>query len=141
LKKQLIRRIIENGGKYGNKKKTMNKLLVLLFANLLFISCAEKVSQNELPGLYEWNNTQKGQLIINQDLTYIYKFDFKMNDTLQNISNWEYDSIMQEIQFHNFRFTPSEGGKGVWISRVRKKNNEIHLIYASDSDIYLVKTE
>ena len=103
-------------------------------------SCSDNVSKNQLPGVYIWNNFEKGRLTINSDSTYSYQFDLTLNDTIQNIGTWEFDARLQEISFNNFRFNKNEGPIGVWISRVRIRKNEIHLIYASDSNIYLKKT-
>ena len=118
----------------------MEKLLLIISASLLLISCSDKVSQSDLSGTYKWNNSQKGNLIINNDFTYLYKFDLVLDDSIKNIGTWEFDSTLQEIRFHNFAFTREEV-KGIWISRVRMRNEEIQLIYASDSDIYLKKYE
>jgi len=104
-------------------------------------SCSDKVVNNQLPGVYIWNNSQNGKLIINNDSTYSYKFDFMQSDTIQNIGTWEFDSTLQEIHFNNFRFSEREGPKGVWISRVRFRNDEIQLNYASEEGIYLKKPE
>ena len=117
------------------------KRIALYLTIVILTSCSEKITKNQLSGVYVWNNSQNGKLTINSDATYSYKFDLGLNDTTQNIGTWEFDSTLQEIHFDNFRFTEREGLKGVWISRIRIRNDEIQLIYASDSDIYLKKIE
>jgi len=119
----------------------MEKTIFIFLASLILFSCSDKVSQLELSGAYNWNNSQKGNLIINSDLTYIYEFDLGVHDTTRNIGTWEFDSTKQEVHFHDFRFSERDTQKGIWISRVRIRNNEIQLVYASDSDIYLRRIE
>lgn len=115
--------------------------IVVFVTFISLISCSDIVSENQLPGEYIWNNSEKGKLTINSDMTYSYKFDLDLNDSTQNVGTCELDSKLQEMHFNNFRFTEKEGTKGVWISRVRIRYKEIHLIYASDSNIYLKKIE
>ncbi len=115
--------------------------IVIFLSIVILTSCSDRITKNQLIGIYSWNNSQKGELTINSDLSYSYKFDLVQNDTIQNTGTWEFDSLKQEILFHDFRFSIDDKVKGIWISRVREKNQQIHLIYASDSDIYLKKNE
>lgn len=116
--------------------------IVVFFMTIVSLtSCSDKVSNNQLSGVYIWNNSENGKLTINSDSTYSYIFNVDRNKTKPNLGTWEFDSRLQEVNFNNFRFTEREGRKGIWISRVRIKNNEIHLIYASDSNIYLKKVQ
>lgn len=122
--------------------KTNNMIkYFLIFPALLLFSCSDMINKNEIVGNYDWNNSQKGQLTIDPDMTYTYYFDLSKNDTLQNTGTWIIDTIKNEIQFHDFKFSFVESKKGVWISRVRRKNGVIQLIYASDNNIYLRKIE
>jgi hypothetical protein len=118
---------------------SMKKLIFILFVQISLLSCS--LSKTELIGSYSWNNGQKGQLTIYSDLTYSYNFDIDMTDSLMNIGTWEFDSINREISFHDFKFSRNDHIKGTWISRVQKKKDDIHLMYASDSDIYLKKNK
>jgi hypothetical protein len=117
------------------------KRIALYLTIVILTSCSDKITKNQLAGVYIWNNSQNGKLTINSDMTYSYKFDLDLNDSTQNVGTCEFDSKLQEIHFNNFRFTERDGATGVWISRVRIRKNEIQLNYASDSNIYLKKIE
>jgi hypothetical protein len=117
----------------------MKKLIVILLIPLIAISCS--LSQTEMIGLYDWNNGQKGQLKINPNNTYSYYFNLEDSDTIKNTGIWEFDSVNKIIIFHDFKFSQKDNNNGTWISRVHKSKNEIHLMYASDSDIYLKKNK
>jgi hypothetical protein len=117
----------------------MKKLIFILLIPLITLSCS--LSQKELIGLYDWNNGQKGQLKINPNNTYSYNFNLDENDAIKNTGTWEFDSLNKKIMFYDFKFSQKDNDNGTWISRVRKSRNEIHLIYASDSEIYLNKNQ
>lgn len=115
----------------------MSKIFIIIIA-IGFLSCSSKITNEELIGKYCWNNSENGVLEIFDNGA--YKYEIKTNgQILENTGTWKLDSNINEIHFYEFSFISDKQKKGTWISRIRQRDNEIHLMYASEENIYLRK--
>jgi len=105
---------------------------------LLLTSCGDRIEREKLIGRYVWNDGRIDTLELRADGTYDY-WTFKPGRKLANSGTWKLNSILNEIEFDNFRFLTNHDPEGSWFSRLRSRDNEVHLMYATGSDIYLKK--
>jgi hypothetical protein len=117
------------------------KKAFLIIMTIGLLSCSSKVSNEELVGKYCWSSLENGELEIFDDGTYRYHIKSDSSQIKENIGTWSLSSNNREIQFSEFSFISDGFGKGTWISRIKKRDNEVHLIYASEENIYLKKIE
>ena len=104
---------------------------------LLLTSCGDRIEREKLIGRYVWNDGRIDTLELRADGTYEY-WTFKPGRKLANSGKWKFNSTLNEVEFEkeNFPFLTNHVPEGSWFSRLRSKDNEVHLMYA-DSDIYL----
>ncbi len=113
----------------------------LIIMSIGLLSCSSKISKEDLIGTYSWNNSQNGKLEILDNGTYKYQVNIGNRQINKNEGTWTLGSNNREIRFSDFSFITDGLGKGIWISRIKKKENEVHLIYASEENIYLKKID
>ncbi|MBI1768933.1 MAG: hypothetical protein HY015_09700 [Bacteroidetes bacterium] len=122
--------------KYESCKTIVRTTIILL----LFASCGDRIEREKLIGRYVWNDGRIDTLELRADGTYEY-WTFKPGRKLANSGTWKFNSVLNEVEFEDFRFLTDNIPDGNWFSRVRSRNNEVHLIYAIDGDIYLKQIE
>lgn len=98
------------------------------------------MAREKIPGQYVWNEGEAGTLDVNADGTYHYWIS-ETTPRLENYGTWELDTVSNAIIFEDFRFLTDGLPGGRWRSRLRSEDNEVHLMYARDSNIYLKKIE
>ncbi len=106
----------------------------------ILTSCVQKIEKDKLVGRYVWSDNRIDTLEIRADGTYEY-WTIKPGRKIANSGAWKFNSTLNDIEFasENFPFLNNHDPEGSWFSRVRSKDNEIHLMYEIDSDIYLRK--
>jgi hypothetical protein len=113
------------------------KLMTRVFFYLVFIWCSscsdhgEKVQQDELIGKYVFQIWDQDTIEVNSDGTYLHYNTFN-GKHIENSGTWTYDSITGYAEFDNYSGLTDQLPRGLWHTRVRSKENEIHFIYASD---------
>jgi hypothetical protein len=114
---------------------TLRTIIILL----ILTSCGDKIEREKLIGRYAWNDGRIDTLEVRADGTYEY-WTFKPGQKLKNYGTWKLNSILNEVEFEkeNFPFLKDHVENGSWYSRLRVKDNEIHLLY-SGSNSYLRK--
>ena len=100
-------------------------------------SCGDKIDEEKLYGQYVFSHWSKDTLDIRPNGTYYYR-TYVEDKILKNEGNWKLNSIGTEINFENFSFL-TNGLKGNWYSLIRTQDAEIHLMYASEENIYFKK--
>lgn len=110
-------------------------IAILLFS---FVSCGEKVDKEQLYGHYELSHWSKDTLELKTDGTYYYRI-YLDNRKLENSGNWKLNVTGNEIKFEKFSFLGDGLPKGNWFSKLRTDGDEIHLMYASEENIYFKK--
>ena len=108
---------------------------------LTIASCNVRVDKEKLIGKYVWNEGRNDTLRLNSDGTYIYWTELDSGKVLKNSGQWTLNSSGNEIKFNDFSFLTDEYLKGIWYSRIRVRNKEVNLMYASEEDIYFKGTE
>lgn len=114
--------------------KVLRPVLVLF----IFVSCGETVEREQLFGRYVWNDERMDTLEIRPDGTYEYWMSTS-GQKLKNYGTWKFDSASNLVEFEleNFPFIKSHAKGQSWFSKARLKNNEVQLMYAPGSDLYL----
>jgi hypothetical protein len=109
-----------------------------MFILLLLLACGDRVEREELIGIYTCSEGGTDILELNDDGTYRYKINV-LGREMENSATWKL-TVFNEVQFEDFTFLRDPSlPKGNWFSRLRSQDNEIHLMYASDSNIYFTK--
>src|SRR5438105_2298548 len=103
---------------------------------LLLTSCGDSIKREKLIGRYVWNDGRIDTLELRVDGTYEY-WTIKPGRKLANSGTWKFNSILNEVEFKNFRFLTNGFPEGNWFSRIRLKENEVHLMYSADPRAYL----
>jgi len=117
-----------------------NGLLFLTLTTL--ISCeffGDRVDKEKLPGRYVFQIDNIDTLDVYSNGTYIY-YKWWYGRKLQNSGTWTYNSNMGEVDFDNFSFLTDTISiadstflpRGRWTTRIKKKDDEIRFVYASD---------
>jgi hypothetical protein len=119
-----------------NKPKVKACWIAILFFSL--VSCGEKFEEEQLYGEYELNHWSKDTLELKKGGTYFYR-TYLNNRKLENSGKWELNANGNEIRFENFSFPGEAFSKGNWFSKLKTDGNEIHLMYASEENIYFKK--
>jgi hypothetical protein len=99
--------------------------LLLLLTAFLSWTCSEKdklVDKNRLTGRYIIQTHKLDTVDINSDGTFIRYYEKE-----KLTGKWTYDSITGYLKLEDFWYS-----NGDWHTKVRQKENEIHLIYATD---------
>ena len=114
---------------------TIFRTIIIL---LLITSCGDSIEKEKLIGQYVWNDGRIDTLELRADGTYEY-WTFKPGQKLANSGKWNLNPVLNEVEFEleNFPFLTNHTAGKSWFSRLRSKNNEIHLMYEIDSHIYL----
>lgn len=102
----------------------MRTFLLLLTALVLW-TCSDNdklVDQKRLIGRYVIQTHKLDTIDINSNGTFIHYYE---NQRLPG--KWTYDSVSQYLRLSDFWYS-----NGHWHTKVRQKENEIHLIYATD---------
>jgi hypothetical protein len=115
------------------------KLIRTTLIVLLLASC-DKVDRYELPGRYVFTHWNRDTIDVKQDGTYRH-YTFAHGHKLSNTGTWKLNSNGSEVTFENFSFLTDNMPPGLWISRIRIDEEEIHLMYASDINAYFKKME
>ena len=115
----------------------------LLFAQLMILASCEffgdRVDKEKLAGRYVFQIDKEDTLDIYANGTYSY-YRWWNGRKLQNSGAWVYNPGMGEVSFKNFSFLTDSLSlgdstflsKGNWITRIRRENEEIRFVYASD---------
>ena len=117
----------------------MKKAIWIVLTIWTFTSCGDVVDKERLPGRYLFSHWGKDTLDLKTDGTYYYRV-YVDNKRLEHTGTWKLNSLGNEITFEDFTFL-TEGTKGNWQSKLRTNDDEIHLMYASDENIYFKKIE
>lgn len=107
---------------------------------LLLTSCGDRIEREKLIGRYAWSDGRIDTLELRADGSYEY-WTFAPGRKFANSGKWKLNPILNEVEFEleNFPFLKNHVPDGSWFSRLRSRDNEVHLMYATDSDIYLKK--
>jgi hypothetical protein len=118
---------------------TLIRTIVFL---VLLTSCGRTIQKDELIGKYKWNDSRNDTMIVRGDGTYEYVL-FQPGRKVPFSGTWKLNSRLNEVEFEkeNFPFLSSHLQGGSWFSRVRFKDNEIHLMYEPDPKTYLRKVK
>ena len=105
---------------------------------LLLTSFGDRVEREKLIGRYVCNDGRIDTLELRGDGSYEY-WTFKPGRKIAHSGTWKLNSLLNEVEFEleNFPFLKSHAPEGSWYSRIRTRGSEIHLMYATDSDLYL----
>lgn len=116
--------------------------LVFLLATFL-ISCSPKIAESDLIGSYSYIKAGSRDTIFILDYyKYIQKY-INQKDTIYTLEGtWSFSNKGQEIKFSEYRtinYQDIEGPKGTWFAKVKKVEDEIHIMYSSEDNIYYFK--
>lgn len=109
---------------------------------LLLTSCGDRIGKEKLPGRYVWNDGCLDTLELRADGRYEY-WAYKPGRKIANSGTWKVNSILNEVEFEkeNFPFLAEHVPLGSWFSRLRSRDNEVHLLYATNRDLYLTQVK
>ena len=112
-------------------------LLRTILMLLLLSACEAGSKREKLIGRYVWNDGRLDTLEVRADGTYEY-WTIKPGRKVANSGTWKFNSLLNEVEFEkeNFPFLTNHAA-GSWFSRLQLKDNEIHLLHATDPAIYL----
>ena len=113
----------------------LSRAIIIL---LLLTSCGDRIGKEKLLGRYVWNDGRLDTLELRADDTYEY-WAYKPGRKIANSGTWKLNSLLNEVEFEkeNFPFLVEHSPEGSWFSRLRSRDNEVHLMYATDRDLYL----
>ena len=120
-----------------------DSIMILFRTTIIFLlltSCGDRIEREKLIGQYAWNDGRIDTLELSADGSYEY-WTFAPGRKFANSGKWKLNPILNEVEFEleNFPFLTNHVPEGSWFSRLRSRDNEVHLMYTTDSDIYLKK--
>jgi hypothetical protein len=118
------------------------KKLFIINCIIFFVACS-RVQTNELYGKYVFNGYSNDTIYILQTYEYIHLYNSDNNTICKQTGKWNFDTIAQYLNFYGFNFSNSceSTSSYYWAARVKKKDNYIRIIYASEENLFYQKME
>jgi hypothetical protein len=121
--------------------RTISVMKVLLGLLILaaLASCQDSLQKKDLIGFYVFSTWNRDTLELHENGTYSH-YMLDSGKRIIDSGSWTLNEAKTEVKFENFSFSLLEKeSTGSWFSKLRINDDAIHLMYASEENIYYEK--